>query len=340
MFLRFKKLDRLMHKIFLYPLIIVGIAITIPTIAFEEKPSTLDVKYKLNAELDELVLNYCKTYDSYTINKLYSEKDILKNDVLSKFKNKKYIVNIKTKPLNPSSYSGIVNKSRINFVTNLSEIDFQHLNEQKQQFVRTVLPLIINENQKILSNRNDLMVLRAKLTEKNSLNSFELNKLIKLSKKYKIKFDNEHKMEVIDKLLLRVEMIPNSIVLAQAAIESGWGSSRFAKDYNALFGEYTYDNTKGVVPLERENGDTHLIKSFNSYNNSVASYFNNINSHYAYEDFREIRNIMRERNNFSNVNLLVERLSTYAEDENYIKTIKQVIKTNNFSNFDQKIISY
>ena len=215
-----------------------------------------------------------------------------------------------------------------------------HLNQKKKQFVKTVLPLIINENQKILSNRNDLIILRAKLTENNSLNNYELNKLRKISKKYKIEFDNEHKMEIIDKLLLRIEIIPNSIVLAQAAIESGWGSSRFAQEYNALFGEYTYDNSKGVVPLERKNGDTHLIKAFNSYNNSVTSYFNNINSHYAYEDFREIRNIMRERNNFSNINLLVERLNTYAEDENYIKTIKQVIKTNNFSIFDQKIISY
>ena len=340
MFLRYKKSDLLMHKIFLYPLLVIGLVITIPTVAFEEKPSTLDVKYKLNAELDELVLNYCKTYDSYTINKLYSEKDILKNDILNKLKKKKFLVNIKTKPLNPKSYSGIENNARVNLVTNLSETDFLHLNQQKQQFVKTVLPLIINENQKILSNRNDLIILRAKLTENNSLNNYELNKLRKISKKYKIEFDNEHKMEIIDKLLLRVEIIPNSIVLAQAAIESGWGSSRFAQEYNALFGEYTYDNSKGVVPLERESGDTHLIKAFNSYNNSVTSYFNNINSHYAYEDFREIRNIMRERNNFSNVNLLVERLSTYAEDENYIRTIKQVIKTNNFSIFDQKIISY
>ncbi len=340
MFLRSKKLDQLMHKLFLYPFFIIGLVAAIPTIAFEEKPTTFDVKYKLNAELDELVLNYCKTYDSYTINKLYSEKDILKNDILNKLKKKKLLVNIKIKPLNPKSYSSIENNEKINLVTNLSETDFQHLNEQKQQFVKTVLPLIINENQKILSNRKDLMVLRSKLTENNSLNNYELNKLRKISKKYKIEFDNEHKMEIIDRLLLRVEMIPNSIVLAQAAIESGWGSSRFAQEYNALFGEYTYDNSKGVVPLERESGDTHLIKAFNSYNNSVTSYFNNINSHYAYENFREIRNIMRERNNFSNVNLLVERLSTYAEDKNYIRTIKEVIKTNNFSVFDQKIISY
>ena len=147
-------------------------------------------------------------------------------------------------------------------------------------------------------------------------------------------------MEIIDKLLLRVEMIPNSIVLAQAAIESGWGSSRFAQEYNALFGEYTYDNTKGVIPLERENGETHLIKAFNSYNNSVESYFNNINSHYAYEQFRELRKVMRERNNFSNVTLLVDKLDTYAEDENYIQTIRSVIKNNNFEIFDKKIISY
>ena len=340
MFLRSKKLDQLMHKLLLYPVLIIGLAIAIPTIAFEEKPSTLDVKYKLNADLDELVLNYCKTYDSYTINKLYSEKDILKNDILNKFKSNKFLVKIKTKPLHPKSYSNIEKIEQLNLVSNLSETDFQHLNDQKQQFVKIVLPLIINENQKILSNRNDLIVLRSKLTENNSLNSFELNKLRKLSKKYKIEFDNEHKMKIIDKLLLRVEMIPNSIVLAQAAIESGWGSSRFAQEYNALFGEYTYDNTKGVIPLERENGETHLIKAFNSYNNSVESYFNNINSHYAYEDFRDIRNIMRTRNNFSNVNLLVDRLSTYAEDENYIKTIKQVIKSNNFIVFDQKTISY
>ena len=83
-----------------------------------------------------------------------------------------------------------------------------------------------------------------------------------------------------------------------------------------------------------------VILDREKYSNSVESYFDNINSHYAYEDFRDIRNIMRKRNNFSNVNLLVNKLSTYAEDENYIKTIRQVIKTNNFGIFDQKTISY
>ena len=92
MFLRSKKLDQLIHKLFLYPVLIFGLAAAIPTIAFEEKPSSLEVKYKLNAELDELVLNHCKTYDSYTINKLYSDKDILKIDSLNKLKKKKFLV--------------------------------------------------------------------------------------------------------------------------------------------------------------------------------------------------------------------------------------------------------
>ena len=158
--------------------------------------------------------------------------------------------------------------------------------------------------------------LKGKLETFRTLNNNEIRKLNEIAQKYNIKYQNIHKLDLVDEILSNVDVIPNSIVLAQAAIESGWGKSRFAKEYNALFGEYTYDDSEGVIPLERENGDTHLIKAFSSYGNSVESYFDNINSHYAYEDFREIRNIMRKRNNFSNVNLLVNKLSTYAEDEN------------------------
>ena len=137
-----------------------------------------------------------------------------------------------------------------------------------------------------------------------------------------------------------MDVIPNSIVLAQAAIESGWGQSRFAKEYNALFGEYTYDQNEGVVPLNRDFGEKHLIKSFSSFNNSVSSYFININSHNAYKDFRAVREIMRSKNNFSELSLLINKLDSYAEDNNYVSTLKAVIKKNNFSKFDSKIISY
>ena len=100
-------------------------------------------------------------------------------------------------------------------------------------------------------------------------------------------------MTFSNELLSNVDIIPNSIVLAQAAIESGWGKSRFAKEHNALLENGHITRIKGVVPLEREIGETHLIKSFSSYDNSVSSYFKNINSHHAYKDFREVRNYMR-----------------------------------------------
>ena len=139
---------------------------------------------------------------------------------------------------------------------------------------------------------------------------------------------------MVNELLNRVDIIPNSIVLAQAANESGWGTSRFAREYNALFGEYTYDYSDGVVPLLREKGEKHLVKTFTSVDKSVQSYFNNLNSHYAYEDFREVREIMREKNNFSNIKLLVEELDSYAADINYITIINAIIISNKLDQFD------
>ena len=254
--------------------------------------------------------------------------------------NEKLIVKIRIKPINPIITSKIEEQNNPSMQLTLSDKDFDYLDSNKKEFVKTVLPIIINENQNILMIRSFVNELKGKLETFRTLNNNEIRKLNDIAKKYNIKYQNKHKLDLVDEILSNVDVIPNSIVLAQAAIESGWGKSRFAKEYNALFGEYTYDDSEGVIPLERENGDTHLIKAFSSYSNSVESYFDNINSHYAYEDFRDIRNIMRKRNNFSNVNLLVNKLSTYAEDENYIKTIRQVIKTNNFGIFDQKTISY
>jgi len=138
----------------------------------------------------------------------------------------------------------------------------------------------------------------------------------------------------VNELLDLVDIIPNSIVLAQAANESGWGTSRFAREFNALFGEYTYNYSDGIVPLMRKEGEKHLVKAFESMDKSVQSYFNNLNSHYAYNSFREVRKIMRKKNNFNNIKLLVEELDSYAADINYIKTINSIIDVNKLDQFD------
>ena len=278
---------------------------------------------------------------SNQINKLYSEKEItLKGPPVSEVLSEKIIVKIRLKPLNPKIISNIKNNNQINVNSYLSDNDFDYLSSDKREFVKTVLPIIINKNQSILLTRKFLKELKIKLETFKTLDNNEVLKLNKLARNYNIKYSNKHKLDVINNLLLNVDIIPNSIALAQAAIESGWGKSRFATEYNALFGEYTYDQNQGVIPLDRELGATHLIKSFNSFDGSVSSYFANINSHQAYKEFRELRNIMRNKNNFSNINLLVTKLNSYAEDNKYIETLNLVIKKNNFNKFDSKIISY
>ena len=330
-----------MYKIFLISFLSVFIT-TISTTAFEDL-NTNDIKlnYKLNARQFELQLDYCNSFDSFIINRLYSEKTIEINylDNIVK-KKKRVIVNIKTKPINTLIIEKVYETAKTSSF-NLDFIDtfyFDNFSNSKQDFIKTLLPLISYENQKILLERKNLFNIKQALVNEKTLNNRDLFYLNKIAKKYKIKISNKHKIDLVNQLLISIDIIPNSIVLAQAANESGWGTSRFAKEYNALFGEYTYDFSKGVIPLKREEGKKHLVKAFSSYNNSVKSYFRNINTHYAYEKFRLTRKLMRDKNNFLNIHLLVERLNTYAEDNNYVETISSIIESNKLSQFD--IINY
>jgi uncharacterized FlgJ-related protein len=309
---------------------------SITTTAFEDdkKNNNKKIIYKLNANLDDLVLNYCTTYDSYTVNRLYSQKKIL-DEKFNINKLNKFLVSFKKKPLNSNIIKLINKDSELKIVNqNINDINLDFLSQSKKDFVKTLLPLISYQNQNILLERSNLEELRASLIDNSTLSKTDLKFLNKISKKYRIKIADKHKYDLVNELLNRVDIIPNSIVLAQAANESGWGTSRFAREYNALFGEYTYDYSDGVVPLLREEGEKHLVKTFTSVDKSVQSYFNNLNSHYAYEDFREVREMMREKNNFSDIKLLVEELDSYAADINYIITINAIIDANKLDQFD------
>ncbi len=324
-----------MRNLFLFTLLSFLFA-SITTTAFEDdqKNNNKKIIYKLNANLDDLVLNYCTTYDSYTVNRLYSQKKIL-NQKFNINKINKFLVSFKEKPLNPNIIKLINKELEFKIVNqNINDINLDFLSQTKKDFVKTLLPLISYQNQNILLERSKLENLRASLIDNNTLSKTDIKFLNKMSKKYRIKTIDKHKYDLINELLKRVDIIPNSIVLAQAANESGWGTSRFAREFNALFGEYTYDYSDGVVPLLREEGEKHLVKTFTSVDKSVQSYFNNLNSHYAYRDFRDVREMMREKNNFSNIKLLVKELESYAADLNYIKTINAIIDANKLDQFD------
>ena len=256
-----------MRKVFLISFLSVIIT-TISTTAFEES-NINDIKlvYKLNTRQFELWLDYCNSYDSFIINKLYSEKkiDLIYLDNLIKKKDR-VIVNIKSKPLNTLIIEQGYETAKISSF-NLDFADtfnLENFSSSKQDFIKTLLPLISYENQKILLERKNLYNIQEALVNDKTLTNRDLNYLKKIAKKYKININNKHKIDLVNQLLIFVDIIPNSIVLAQAANESGWGTSRFAKEYNALFGEYTYDFSKGVIPLKREEGKRHLVKAFSS----------------------------------------------------------------------------
>lgn len=329
-----------MHNLFIFTILSL-LFVSINTTAFEDYKikNNKNIIYKLNANLDDLVLSFCTTYDSYTVNRLYSQKKISNKEIDKKTINN-FLVTIKNKPLSPS-FIQLINKKpnlrrpNIRLASiNIGEINLDFLSESKKNFVKTLLPLISYENHKILLERSKLENIKIFLESNNTLPKSEIIFLEKISKKYRLKTKDRHKYDLVKELLNLVDIIPNSIVLAQAANESGWGTSRFAREFNALFGEYTYDFSNGVVPLKREDGQKFLVKSFKSVDKSVQSYFNNLNSHYAYKDFRKVRKIMRENNNFNNIELLVSQLDAYAADKNYIKTINLIIKLNKLDKFD------
>ena len=225
---------------------------------------------------------------------------------------------------NLSKYS--ISLKKVNLLHNTSE--------KKKEFIKTILPLAVNQNKKILAQRQRLIEIKNYLNRNKTFRKEDQRFFENLTSEYSVLSKNRHKIDVINDLLISIDIIPNSIVLAQAANESGWGSSRFATEYNALFGESTYDSKAGIVPFEREEGKKHLVKYFKTINKSVESYFININSHFAYDKFRKFRKILRDNNTSLNINLLVDKLDTYAEDDKYVDTIVSIIYDNNLTQYD------
>jgi len=275
--------------------------------------------------------NITSEYDSLKINKIYSEKFIDK-DIST---NQNIQISLKKNTANKT----IDNIS--SFSAPLVSSDWKKMFSLKKiEFIETVLPLISFENQKILMERQRLIKIKNYLLLEKTLIKNDIIYLKEIAKKYQIKSKNKHKIDLLNDLLFSVDVIPNSIVLAQAANESGWGTSRFAKEYNALFGQYTYDENNGVVPFEREEGKKHLVRNFSSFHKSVESYFKNINTHYAYQRFRKVRSQINKKDLNKNIELLTQTLDVYAEDDSYVDTINSIIDSNNFSQFDFKIQAF
>ena len=202
--------------------------------------------------------------------------------------------------------------------------NLQSVQLKKETFIKIVLPLIVAENEKILDDREKLKV----LSEKKFTSDLEKQWMRQKLLEYKVKKGN------LDELKRRMDIIPVSIALAQAAKESGWGTSRFALEGNAIFGQWTWDG-QGIAPLKREGGKNHKILKFPILRASVKAYKNNLNTHKSYLKFREKRNSLREKNKKITGLALTGTLKNYAQTgSEYTKILNQIITQNRLSDFE------
>ena len=196
--------------------------------------------------------------------------------------------------------------------------------KRKDFFIQIVLPLIIQENNNIRLDRKTLFNIINKSNNTASEKEW-------LEKKYKQYGVNSKDLSV---LKIRMDEIPTSLAIAQAAKETGWGTSRFAQEGNALFGQWTWSG-EGLKPKEAKKGEDHKVMKFNVLQASVRAYQRNLNTHSSYKDFRNARAEFRDLNKPLDSIELSKYLNKYAETGNqYVEVLQKIITQNKLKDFD------
>jgi Bax protein len=209
------------------------------------------------------------------------------------------------------------------------------LSAGRQAFINTLLPHIEQENRRLTGLRNELARLFSRLESDAEISSSEHLQISALARKYRVKGDPLQDPAAREELVGKIDIIPASLALAQAVNESAWGESRFAQQANNLFGIWTYDEDKGLKPLNREEGKTHLVRIFDDIGESVSYYMYNLNSHPAYSELRQIRGQLRASGRAIDGHKLAAGLEKYsAKGQAYIDLIRSLIRQNDWALLD------
>lgn len=205
---------------------------------------------------------------------------------------------------------------------------------RKRIFVQVVLSLVQTENAKIEQEREHLTGLLARLDSGKALTWTQQRSLKQLASRYRGRARNPAA------LLDKVDIVPVSLAVAQAAVESAWGSSRFFREGNALYGQQTRDANEGLVPAERPEGARYLVRSFKSLRASVRAYLDNLNTHPAYGDFRALRADMRRAGTALDGPSLAGTLLAYSErGEAYIVSLRTIMRVNGLDEYDKAALN-
>ena len=200
----------------------------------------------------------------------------------------------------------------------------ENTKQRKEFFIQIVLPLILEENNNIKLDRKRLF----NIINKSNNSELEKKWLKKKYKQYGIPSKD------LSTLKIRMDEIPVSLAIAQAAKETGWGTSRFAQEGNALFGQWTWSG-EGLKPKDADKDQGHKVMKFNVLQASVRAYQRNLNTHSSYKNLRKARAELRDKGKPLDSLILVKYLNEYAETgEKYVDVLQQIIKQNNLKDFD------
>jgi Bax protein len=202
---------------------------------------------------------------------------------------------------------------------------------KKRTFFMGLLPMVLLVNQEIENERTEIQEILERRSE-SRLQTDDRERLSEISKRYGLRGNPFVDHRTRSRLLRRVDTIPPALVLAQAANESGWGTSRFAREGNNLFGQWTFKPGSGIVPKGRPSGATYEVRKFPSLYQSIRSYMNNLNRHGAYRKLREIRYELRKSGQPVSGMELAKGLLKYSQrGEEYIREIQVMIRQNKLS---------
>lgn len=196
--------------------------------------------------------------------------------------------------------------------------------QQKESFINIVLPLILAANEEILTRRDSIM----RAAERGDRSTLK-----KWAALYKLKVENQSNERLKTDILLRADVIPVGLALAQSIVESGWGTSRFARQGNALFGQWAWRKDAGLKPLEASN-DRAVVRSFPNLLQSVRAYMHNLNTHQRYQEFRRHRAALSGGGDMGKANKLAEYLDGYAEiGTAYVVKLHTIMRVNKLDQY-------
>ena len=202
----------------------------------------------------------------------------------------------------------------------------------KAYFFEYIYKLTKKENIRILEERNFIKKILSSNTAKENITKSELKKLSELKKRYRVK-----KLYDLKSYLIKIDVIPPSLSIAQAAVESGWGKSRFTKKANNIFGHWTYNAKNGILPKRRPAGSKHYIRVFPNIQASLRAYMLNLNRHTAYKSFHKKRYQTRVKNKNPMGIVLSQTMIKYSGiGKKYLTILKSVIRKNKLQKYDNR----